>query len=102
MDEKTIANAIRISFRTLIKPLEGRLIALEDQMILDNKRRIIDSHICAQLYQHLIDKRVISADEIKRDIRFIGNTIKQAGNNEWVSNELVDAQVKEWTDRIGD
>ncbi|MGE4314594.1 hypothetical protein [Acinetobacter sp.] len=102
MDEQTIGRVIRTSFKTLTKRLEKRISILEAANDLNSQRRLLDAHICGQLFQHLIDKEIVTSDEMQRAIKLTGQSLKHAAENDWVINRLIDEHVIEWTERLGD
>lgn len=100
MDERLIGKAIRAGVESLAKPLVERIEILESTCDLNSQRRLMDAHICGQLFQHLIDKDVVNAEELKIAIKTIGRSIKRAADGDREIDRLVDEHIAEWTERI--
>lgn len=102
MNERLLGEAIRAGIAAVVKPLSDRVEVLEGTCSLNSQRRLMDAHICGQLFQHMVDKELVSAEELKGAIKDIGRSIKRAADDDWDMNRLVDEHISEWTERIGD
>lgn len=80
--------------------LEQRLAAVEAECFNNKQRRQLDAYITAALFNSLVQRGLITATDLRTDIRQLSNNLKALSNNDADFSLTVDEHINKLLEQI--